>query len=109
MPLNNILKCEIFDVWGIDFMVPFVPSNGNLYFLVVIDYVSKWVKTVSSPTNNHKVVIKLLKHILFLRYGVPNVVISDGGSMFAKDQLNNLLRKDWLFKLDDANIEIKGS
>lgn len=73
-------------------MGPFVPFNGNLYILVAIDYVSKWVEVVSSPTNNHKVVIKLFKHILFARFGVPKAVISDGESNFDKDQLNNLLR-----------------
>jgi len=26
MPLNNILEVEIFDVWGIDFMGPFLSS-----------------------------------------------------------------------------------
>ncbi|PIN10583.1 hypothetical protein CDL12_16826 [Handroanthus impetiginosus] len=41
MPLNMILEVELFDVWGIDFMGPFVPSFGNLYILVAVDYVSK--------------------------------------------------------------------
>ncbi|KAH9769288.1 hypothetical protein KPL71_011944 [Citrus sinensis] len=41
MPLTNILEVEVFDVWGIDFMGPFPPSFGNLYILVVVDYVSK--------------------------------------------------------------------
>ena len=27
-PLNNIMEVEIFDVWGIDFMGPFLPSFG---------------------------------------------------------------------------------
>ena len=40
-PLQNILEVEIFDVWGIDFMGPFIPSFGNLYILVAVDYVSK--------------------------------------------------------------------
>lgn len=34
MPLNNILEVEIFDIWGIDLMSPFPPSNGNLYILM---------------------------------------------------------------------------
>ncbi|PIN07371.1 DNA-directed DNA polymerase [Handroanthus impetiginosus] len=41
MPLNTILEVELFDVWGIDFMEPFVPFFGNLYILVAVDYVSK--------------------------------------------------------------------
>ncbi|KAG5220132.1 DDE-type integrase/transposase/recombinase [Salix suchowensis] len=45
MPLTNILVSEIFDVWGIDFMGPFPSSFGNLYILLVVDYVSKWIET----------------------------------------------------------------
>nr|GEU97698.1 reverse transcriptase domain-containing protein [Tanacetum cinerariifolium] len=31
MPLNFIQVCEIFDVWGIDFMGPFLSSRGNKF------------------------------------------------------------------------------
>nr|GEW41908.1 reverse transcriptase domain-containing protein [Tanacetum cinerariifolium] len=41
MPQNAIQVCEIFDVWGIDFMGPFPSSKGNKYILVVVDYLSK--------------------------------------------------------------------
>nr|GFB32412.1 reverse transcriptase domain-containing protein [Tanacetum cinerariifolium] len=44
MPHNSIKFCEIFDVWGIDFMGPFPSSKGNKYILVVADYLSKWVE-----------------------------------------------------------------
>ncbi|GJT38490.1 reverse transcriptase domain-containing protein [Tanacetum coccineum] len=38
MPQNSIQVCEIFDVWGIDFMGPFLSSKGNKYILVAVDY-----------------------------------------------------------------------
>nr|GEX81481.1 reverse transcriptase domain-containing protein [Tanacetum cinerariifolium] len=44
MPQNAIQVCEIFDVWGIDFMGPFPSSRGNKYILVAVDYLSKWVE-----------------------------------------------------------------
>ena len=44
MSLHSMLEIEIFDVWGIDFMGPFLPSKGNLYILVAVYYVSKWVE-----------------------------------------------------------------
>lgn len=93
MPQQMILEVEPFDVWGIDFMGPFVNSFGNLYILVAVDYVTKWVEAIASPTSDHKVVLKLLQHNIFPRFGVPRVVISDGGSHFAKKQLENLLAK----------------
>ena len=41
MPLQWILVVRIFYVWGIDFMGPFLPSFGNLYIILAMDYVSK--------------------------------------------------------------------
>nr|GEY18069.1 reverse transcriptase domain-containing protein [Tanacetum cinerariifolium] len=52
MPQNAIQVCEIFDVWGIDFMGPFPSSQGNKYILVAVDYLSKWVEAKALPTND---------------------------------------------------------
>ena len=41
MPLQGIIVVQLFDVWGIYFMGPFPSSLGNLYILLVMDYVSK--------------------------------------------------------------------
>ncbi|GJT48884.1 reverse transcriptase domain-containing protein [Tanacetum coccineum] len=41
MPQNSIQVCEIFDVWGIDFMGPFPSSKGNKYILVAVDYLAR--------------------------------------------------------------------
>ncbi|XP_039683802.1 uncharacterized protein [Medicago truncatula] len=93
MPLNNILEVEIFYVWGVDFMRPFPSSFGNQYILVAVDYVSKWVEAIASPTNDSQVVIKLFKKIIFPRFGVPRVVISDGGSHFISKHFEKLFQK----------------
>ena len=53
MPLQTILEVEIFDLWGIDFMGLFPPSEGKEYILVVVDYVSKWVEAIPTRTNDH--------------------------------------------------------
>ncbi|GJV00450.1 reverse transcriptase domain-containing protein [Tanacetum coccineum] len=49
-PQNSIQVCEIFDMWGIDFMGPFPSSRGNKYILVAVDYLSKWVEAKALPT-----------------------------------------------------------
>lgn len=94
MPLNPILEVELFDVWGIDFMGPFPSSYGNQYILVAVDYVSKWVEAIASPTNDASVVVKLFKTIIFPRFGIPRVVISDGGSHFINKVFEGLLKKN---------------
>ncbi|GKD13679.1 gypsy type transposase [Tanacetum coccineum] len=50
MPQNAIQVCEIFDVWGINFMGPFPSSRGNKYILVAVDYLSKWVEAKALPS-----------------------------------------------------------
>ncbi|XP_076950882.1 uncharacterized protein LOC143624006 [Bidens hawaiensis] len=79
MPMQPILVVDIFDVWGIDFMGPFPNSYGNLYILVAVDYVSKWVEAIATMTNDHTVVCKFVQSNIFSRFGVPHVIINDGG------------------------------
>ena len=93
MPLNPILVIEIFDVWGIDFMGPFPNSFGNLYILLAVDYVSKWVEAVPSKTNDNKVVISFLKENIFSRFGTPRAIISDRGTHFCNKSFEALMKK----------------
>ncbi|GJW46847.1 reverse transcriptase domain-containing protein [Tanacetum coccineum] len=76
MPLTNIQVCEIFDVWGIDFMGPFPKSHNFEYILVAVDYVSKWAKAQALPTNDARVVITFLKKIFF-HFRMSKALISD--------------------------------
>nr|GFC73363.1 reverse transcriptase domain-containing protein [Tanacetum cinerariifolium] len=84
--------CEIFYVWGIDFMGPFPSSRGNKYILVAVDYLSKWVKAKALPTNDTRVVCKFLKN-LFARFGAPRAIISDRGTHFCNDQFTKVMQK----------------
>ncbi|GJS17223.1 reverse transcriptase domain-containing protein [Tanacetum coccineum] len=92
MPQNSIQVCEIFDVWGIDFMGPFPSSRGNKYILVAVDYLSKWVEAKALPTNDARVVCKFLKS-LFARFGAPRAIISDRGTYFCNDQFAKVMLK----------------
>nr|GEZ70109.1 reverse transcriptase domain-containing protein [Tanacetum cinerariifolium] len=91
-PQNSIQVCEIFDVWGIDFMGPFPSSRGNKYILVAVDYLSKWVEAKALPTNDARVVCKFLKS-LFARFGTPCAIISDHGTHFCNDQFTKVMLK----------------
>ncbi|GKE27845.1 reverse transcriptase domain-containing protein [Tanacetum coccineum] len=92
MPQNAIQVCEIFDIWGIDFMDPFPSSRGNKYILVAVDYLSKWVEAKAIPTNDARVVCKFLKS-LFARFGTPCAIISDRGTHFCNDQFAKVMLK----------------
>ena len=97
MPQQGILEVELFDVWGIDFMSPFPPSYNNLYILVAVDYVSKWVEAIATSTNNAKVVIKFLKKDIFTRFGILRALLSDNGTHFCNKPLESILKKYGVF------------
>nr|GEX11323.1 reverse transcriptase domain-containing protein [Tanacetum cinerariifolium] len=115
MPQNAIQVCEIFDVWGIDFIGPFPSSKGNKYILVAVDYLSKWVEVKALPTIDARVVVKFSKY-LFSRFGISRAIISDpyhsqkSGQVEVSNQgLKRILerkvgenRASWSDKLEDA-------
>jgi hypothetical protein len=76
--LTSNLKIDIFNVWRIDFMGPFPTSEGCEYILVVVDYVSKWVEALPCRAADAMHSKKMFHEVIFLRYGVPRIVISDG-------------------------------
>ncbi|XP_019241564.1 PREDICTED: uncharacterized protein LOC109221543 [Nicotiana attenuata] len=84
---------DIFDVWGIDFMGPFVSYCGMKYILVALDYVSKWVKVIALPNNEARSVTAFLKKNIFTRFGTPRVILGDGGSHFCNKAFTGLLEK----------------
>ncbi|GKA43411.1 reverse transcriptase domain-containing protein [Tanacetum coccineum] len=107
IPQNAIQVCEIFDVWGIDFMGPFPSSRGNKYILVAVDYLSKCVEAKALPTNDARVVM--------LKYGVTHrlstayhpqtsgqVEVSNRGLKRILERTIGENRASWSDKLDDA-------
>ncbi|GJV28299.1 reverse transcriptase domain-containing protein [Tanacetum coccineum] len=110
MPQNAIQVCEIFDVWGIDFMGMFPSSRGNKYILVAVDYLSKWVEAKALPTNDARVFAKVM-----LKYGVTHhlstayhlqtsgqVEVSNHGLKHILERTVGEHRASWSDKLDDA-------
>ena len=82
MALQRILVVKFFYVWGIDFIGPFPPSFGNLYILLAVDYVSKWVEAIACPRNDVNTVVRFIQRKILNRYGAPRTIISVEGSHF---------------------------
>ncbi|GKE72626.1 reverse transcriptase domain-containing protein [Tanacetum coccineum] len=111
IPQNAIQVCEIFDVWGIDFMGPFPSLHGNKYILVAVDYLSKWVEAKALPTNDARVVFaKVMSkyevtHRLATAYHPQTsgqVEVSNRGLKRILERTVGETRASWSDKLDDA-------
>ena len=50
--MRTILEVELFNLWGMDFMGPIPSSFSNLYILLAMDYVSKWVDAIPTCTTS---------------------------------------------------------
>jgi hypothetical protein len=61
-------------------MGPFPKSKNSEYILVAVDYVSKWVKAMPSRAADSKNSKKMFEEVIFPRFGVPRMVISDRGT-----------------------------
>ena len=82
MPQQPMLFCEVFDVWGIDFMGPIPIFFGFTYTLLAVDYVSKWVEAKATRTNDARVVVDFVRSHIFCRFGVSRAIVSDQGTHF---------------------------
>ena len=93
MPLKSNLQVEIFDVWGVDFMGPFPMSEQCKYILVAVDYVSKWVEALPCVAADSRSSKRMFQETIFPRFGVPRVMMSDGGSHFIDKTFKKCLSK----------------
>ena len=93
MLLHGILVVQLFDVWGINFMGPFPSSFGNIYILLTVDYVSKWVEATAFPKNDTNTVVGFLQRNILRRFGTPRTIISDGRSHFANKVFEKLMNR----------------
>jgi hypothetical protein len=63
-------------------MGPFPNSKGYEYILVAVVYVSKWVEALPCRAVDAMHSKRMFHEVIFPRYGVPRIVISDRGSYF---------------------------
>ena len=70
-------------------MRPFPPSFGNLYILLVVDYVSKWVEIITCPRNDANIIVGFIQRNILRRYGALRTIISDEGSHLLTSYLQN--------------------
>ena len=68
-------------------------SFSNLYILLVVDYVSKWIEAIQTHTSDASVAVKFLRSHIFTRFGTPRALITDGGTHFYNKLIDKVLQK----------------
>ena len=74
-------------------MGPFPPSFSNLYILLAVDSISKWVEAIPTRTNDARMVAKFLRSNIVTLFGTPRALITDGGTHFCNKMVDKVLKK----------------
>ena len=74
-------------------MGPFPSSFENIYILLAVDYVSKWVEAIAFPKHDANTVVGFLQRNILSRFGTPRTIISDGGSHIANKVFEKLMNR----------------
>jgi transposase InsO family protein len=82
--MNPIIKPWPFKGWGMDMIIKINPSSskGYRYILAIMDYFTKWVEAIPMKSVTSKDVINFIKEHVIHKFGIPQTITTDGGSVF---------------------------
>ena len=90
--MNPQLVIEPFVRWVLNFVGPInPPSNQKTYILVATEYVTKWVEAETLLRATEDSLIQFFFQI-FVRYGLPRDIITDGGPQFIGNKITTTLK-----------------
>jgi hypothetical protein len=86
--MNPIVKPWPFRGWGMDMISKINPpsSKGQQFILAITDYFTKWVEAVPMKSVASKDVINFVKEYVIHRFGIPQTITTDGGSVFILEE-----------------------
>jgi hypothetical protein len=88
--LHPIIKSWLFHGWVLDFVGRIHPasSKGYRFVLVATDYFTKWAEAVPLKIMTHKEVIRFISEHIIHRFGIPQMLTIDQGSLFMSHQVS---------------------
>jgi hypothetical protein len=86
--MNPIVKPWPFRGWGMDMIGKINPpsSKDHQFILAITDYFTKWVEIVPMKLVASKDVINFVKEHIIHRFGIPQTITTDGGSVFIPEE-----------------------
>nr|KYP53533.1 Uncharacterized protein K02A2.6 [Cajanus cajan] len=92
--LHSLISPWPFHKWGIDILGPFPMAVCRLKFLIVaVDYFSKWIEAEPVAIISIEKVRTFLWKNVVCRYGVPQVLVSDNGTQFTSERVQNFCKE----------------
>ncbi|GKV13532.1 hypothetical protein SLEP1_g24528 [Rubroshorea leprosula] len=87
--LNSIVKLWPFRGWAIDLIGKVYPpsSKGHSFIIVATDYFTKWVEAKPMKKVDQSNVIKFIKEDIIHRFGLPETITTDQGTVFVSQQM----------------------
>ena len=73
-------------------------SKGHNFILVYTDYFTKWVEAIPLNKAEKKDVIQFIKEWIIHRFGIPQSITTDQGTMFTGDEMT-YFAKDYAIQL----------
>eukprot|EP00253_Pinus_taeda_P035092 PITA_35092 len=92
IPLQPQVTFKSFEKRGIDFVGPInPPSKQKSYIIVCMNYLTKWAETEAIKAATKEKVAKFLRENIFYKFGYPRELVTDQGSQFTSNLVENLL------------------
>ncbi|MCO5575071.1 hypothetical protein L7F22_028868 [Adiantum nelumboides] len=96
IPLRPMMEARAFAKWGIDFVGPISPPAYRThaqYIIVTIDYLTKQTEAKATQKADARTTMQFLYENIFVRYGLPIEIVSDQGTHFINEVIENLLEE----------------
>ena len=86
--MNPIIEPWPFRGWGIDLIGQIYPpsSKNHKFILVATDYFTKWVEAIPLKNVTSKELIEFVREHIIYRFGIPQTIMTDQGTMFTSDE-----------------------
>jgi hypothetical protein len=96
-PLRTIKVGQPFEHVGIDIVGPLAKTTqGNVYIVVAVDYLTKWPEARAIPDAMANSVAKFFYEDIICRYECPKELVSDNGSAFISQMVEKLLEQHYV-------------
>ncbi|XP_026459202.1 protein NYNRIN-like [Papaver somniferum] len=84
-----------FHSWGLDIIGKINPpsSKHHEYIITATEYFTKWVEAIPLRGTTGATIAAFIKEYIVYRFGVPKHIITDNGTPFANNQVQELLEE----------------